>query len=204
MKAKRGLQKKAGRSINSTKTPSTLRKGAVGVRKAVKTSPKQPKKRLKLEQKSAQQLQKPADKEFSRYVRLRDSTLENGVWVGTCITCTKTGTVAWHDGKKLRFTSGWDAGHFIERGILSIRYEEENVNLQCAFHCNKMKSGNHEKYKGALDEKYGSGTYRKLENLAKLPESRRRLPKPELLQIIHDSKVQCELYERMMNGKEEG
>lgn len=191
-----GLPKKTGlSSTKPLKKSSTL--GVTSLKKVRK-----PKKRLKLEQKTAQQMQKDVDKWHSQYVRLRDSEVVGSEFIGTCITCTKTGVVAWHDGKKLRFTKGWDAGHFIERGILSIRYEEENVNLQCSFHCNKMKSGNHERYKGALDDKYGNGTYRRLEELATLPEARKRLTKPELLQVIHDSKTQIDFYERQLDGQE--
>lgn len=53
-----------------------------------------------------------------------------------------------------------------------------------------MKSGNIEKYKLALDEKYGVGTYRKLEDIAMEDDAYKRPGKEELLQIISDSKQQ--------------
>lgn len=168
---------------------ANLKKPTKPLRARTNLKKPKPSKRIPIEKKTASQLVKIADKEYSRYIRLRDSEFDGEVFIGKCITCSKKGTVAWFDDTgKLRFTKGWDAGHFIERGIHSIRYEEENVNLQCSFHCNKMKSGNHEKYKDELDKKYGDGTYRELEKMAKLPGSRKILTKPELLQIIADSK----------------
>ena len=145
------------------------------------------KKYTPIAKKTAQQLVKVADEAFSKYVRLRDSDHIGDSWVGTCITCSKNGTVAWLDDGKLRFVSGWDAGHFIQRGAKITRFDEENVNLQCAFHCNKMKSGNLEKYKPALDIKYGEGTWRKLSETAQANQYY-KFNKPQLLEIIHDAK----------------
>lgn len=131
--------------------------------------------------------QKIADRIFSRYIRLRDSTYRNGSWHGKCITCSKKGVIAYYDENKvLRFVRGWDAGHFISRGNLYLRYDEENVNLQCSYHCNKMKSGNIEKYRGALDDKYGSGTWKKLTNTAEENKDHRLL-KADYEETIHDS-----------------
>ena len=155
------------------------------------------KKRLKLVEKTAQQLIKVADKEFSRYVRLRDSVYdpygEPSGWYGKCISCNKYGLIAWVEDGKVRFTNGWDAGHFISRGNKYLRYHEENVNLQCAFNCNKMRSGNIEKQKPALDDKYGTGTYRKLEDLAQEFKTS-TLKKRDLLELINDCRKQVELY----------
>lgn len=169
---------------------SGLKKGSLKRNTSLKSGiVKKTKPRKTLEQKTAQQLQDPADTVHSRYVRLRDSKYVDGVWVGTCMTCSKTGTVAWYDETgTLRFSKGWDGGHFISRGYLSLRYEEENVNLQCSFRCNKLRSGEYQKYKLAIEDKYGEGVYQELERRALLPDSKKRLPKEELLQIIHDSK----------------
>lgn len=84
-------------------------------------------------QKTLKQLKKLADDNFSWMVRLRDSEPVNMEYQGTCITCSKTGTVAWLDDEtgKLRFTKGWNAGHFVTRGNLVVRFDERNVNLQC-------------------------------------------------------------------------
>jgi hypothetical protein len=133
-------------------------------------------------------LKKSAWEWFSRYVRLRDSEFKEDGWYGTCITCSKTGRVAWIDDKsKLRFVRGWDAGHYITRGNWYLRHDEENVNLQCSFHCNKMKSGNLEKYKPALDLKYGDGTRKKLDKEARNNPTYNP-PSEELEQVVHDAK----------------
>lgn len=135
-------------------------------------------------------LWKKADKAFSRYVRIRDCWYRDGEWWGKCITCSKTGSVAWYDEKgTLRFRKGWDPGHFIGRSNWYLRYDEENVNLQCSFACNKMKSGNLEKYKPALDLKYGEGTWRRLSDEAQA-NTKYRQSKEELETILHDCEEQ--------------
>ena len=82
-----------------------------------------------------------ADKVFSLFVRKRDS--ENG---GRCITCNK-----WFPYNEL------DAGHFISRNCLQLRYDERNVNSQCRL-CNRFRNGEQALYSKALDAKYGDGT----------------------------------------------
>lgn len=100
--------------------------------------------------------------------------------------------MAWYDDTgKLRFKRGWDNGHFITRGNFFLRWDEENANLQCSMNCNKMRSGNLEKYKPALDDKYGNGTWRKLEDLAQEnPITRPTIAQME--EVIHDSKQQLD------------
>lgn len=152
-----------------------------------------------LEQKTVQQLINPADEAFSRYVRLRDSEYSEGQWIGTCMTCTKTDVVAYigEDGK-LHFTHAWNNGHFVTRGNFITRYEEENCNLQCAFRCNKMNSGEYVKYKAALKLKYGDEVPARLEALAdEFPARTHHFTKEELLQIIKDSNEQIDYYVRM-------
>lgn len=139
-------------------------------------------------------LKRSAWKYFSRYVRLRDSKKRGNRWFGKCITCSRKGLIAWVDEMgKLRFVKGWDAGHFVSRGNWFLRHEEENVNLQCNYHCNKMKSGNREKYIPALDEKYGIGTADKLDRLAK-ENPIYRVKVGELEEIINDSKAAIDFY----------
>jgi len=161
--------------------------------KKITSTTKISKKRLKISEKNAKQLVKPADDAFSKSVRLRDSELREGSYWGTCITCSRTGKVAWHDGKKLRFTSGWDAGHFIGRASKIVRYDDRNVNLQCSFRCNRMRSGEYEKYRVALDYKYGAGIAEELENIARTT-TYFKMTKEYLLCIIHDSKEQTKFY----------
>ena len=192
MKSKQGLVKKPGRGLTTTtvKSATLKRKGVGVVRRAVRTSPK---KRLTLQQKSAAQLQKPADEVFSRYIRLRDSTLINGTWMGDCITCTKLLPV-YADGKWLKNAQN---GHLISRGVLQLRYDEENCNLQCS-HCNAWldKDEMIERYRIAVDYKYGDGVYKSLKARSKAPGALKRLTKQELLQVIEDSKQQIDFYLR--------
>ena len=160
--------------------------------KQIKVKKRKP--RRTLGQKTAAQLVKEADKYWSRYVRLRDSEFNGVSFVGTCITCTKTDTIAWFDEDgNLRYSKGWDAGHFVSRGNKVVRFDEMNVNLQCAMRCNKMRSGEMVKYRAALKLKYGDGIPSILENLAENTKHY-KFPKPELLQIIQDAKTQIAYY----------
>jgi 5-methylcytosine-specific restriction endonuclease McrA len=81
-----------------------------------------------------------ADRPFSEYIRRRDSD-ENGY--GKCISCGKI--VHWKDA---------DAGHFVNRAHMSLRYDEKNVNLQCR-HCNRFREGEMLGYSEGLVKKYG-------------------------------------------------
>lgn len=159
------------------------------------------KSRSKLAKKSKRtipQLRDKADKLKSRAVRLRDSELVDGEWIGSCITHDKTGLVAYKDETgKLRFTKGWDNGHFIGRGDYNLRYDDENNNLQCA-HCNawRDKEDMLEGYRRALELKYGTGTVKRLKYEAK-HNRRASLTRPELEQIIQDSLQEINFYESM-------
>lgn len=156
-----------------------------------KKGPAKPKKRLPLEQKTAAQLVEFADKAFSRYIRIRDSVLEDGQWVGVCITCPKR-LVVYQDGKWLKNAQN---GHLIGRGTHSLRYDEENCNLQCS-HCNAWldKDEMIERYRNAVEDKYGIGTYKKLKAISQEPDAKKLHTKPELLEIIRDSKAQLDFY----------
>lgn len=68
-----------------------------------------------------------------------------------------------------------------------------NVNLQCAMRCNKMRSGEYEKYRSALRTKYGDEVPGKLEKLAQ-ETTYYKFSKPELLEIIHDAKESIRYY----------
>ncbi len=94
---------------------------------------------------------------------------------------------------KLRFVPGWDAGHFVSRGYKVIRFDEENVNCQCSLRCNRLRSGEYQKYRIALDLKYGDGTAAKLEQRIK-DTPLYTFKKAELLEIIQDCKTQISFY----------
>lgn len=132
---------------------------------------------------------------FSRYVRIRDSARVGDEWRGRCITCSKKGTVAYADEGVIRFARGWDNGHFIGRDNWATRYEEENNNLQCSFRCNRMRSGEYQKYKAALKLKYGDEVPAKLEEMALAsPSHTYKHSRQELLDIIHSSKEALSYY----------
>jgi hypothetical protein len=73
---------------------------------------------------------------------------------------------------------------------MATRWDEENVNLQCAG-CNTFRGGEQYLYGLALDKRYGRGTAAKLAKQAKIE---RRFTVTELEEIIHDSTAQIMWY----------
>ena len=98
---------------------------------------------------SFSKLEKQLDDVFQTFIRYRDNF--------TCITCGKKFPV----GERQAF----HAGHYISRRNHSTRWDEENVNGQCAG-CNlKQSRGDAEtwhRYEVALETKYGRGTVNRL------------------------------------------
>lgn len=148
---------------------------------------RKPTKRVPLEKKTAQQLIKEADKWFSKYVRLRDSIFNGSEWISICITCTRPLIVIDGSGK---WVASSQNGHMIGRGIYALRYDEYNCNVQCA-HCNVWldKDEMIERYRKAIDMKYGDYTYDDLKKRSREDGVYKRPTKQELLQIIEDSKA---------------
>jgi hypothetical protein len=97
-------------------------------------------------------------------VRLRDSVYNGKHWRGECISCQRRLVVVWHDGGKWRWTRGIDAGHYIGRSRKALRWDEFNVNMQCA-RCNKFDDqvGVLAKYRRNLCLKYGEDAVTDLE-----------------------------------------
>lgn len=188
MKAKKPL--KATRVLKAKKplraaNPVMLAGKTVAFKKRRKPTP--------LAKKNARQLVAVADVLFSRYIRLRDSVLnDKGEWVGGCITCTRELIVRTSEG---RFVASSQNGHLISRGVMQLRFNELNCNLQCA-HCNAWldKDEMIERYRKAVDYKYGYGTYKRLKAASTAPGSHKLPTKPELLQIIEDSTNQIAFY----------
>lgn len=89
-----------------------------------------------------------ADREFSRYIRLRDMD-KNGCFV--CISCSK----------RLPITQA-DCGHYVNRQHMSLRYNEMNCNAQCRS-CNRYDEGNQQGYRRGLVAKYGEDRVKMLE-----------------------------------------
>jgi hypothetical protein len=81
-----------------------------------------------------------ADKAFSAYIRARD---EDGAGNFRCPTC----------GRYLPIEQA-DAGHYISRARMSVRYDEMNAHAQCR-ECNRLLEGAHVQYRKWLVEKYG-------------------------------------------------
>ena len=188
MKAKKPLKSRSqlgAKTVLKAKKPLTASQGLNSVKRP--TSPT--KKRLPLEKKPLSKLRKIADEWFSRYVRLRDSQRVGDEWRGRCITCSYKATVAYADQGVIRFARNWDNGHFIGRDCWATRYEEENNNLQCSYRCNRMRSGEYQKYKAALRLKYGDEVPEKLEKMAEdYPAHTYKHSREELLEIIHSAK----------------
>lgn len=101
-----------------------------------------------LSKKSYKQLKAILDDTFQMYIRYRDG------WA-----CTTCGVVILGDKKAMH------AGHYIDRGILSMRWNERSVNAQCA-KCNAREHWSKDKniYAVKLIEKYGSGILKELEH----------------------------------------
>lgn len=154
----------------------------------------------KLEDKTALEIRKEADKWFSRYIRLRDSQHRGDGWYGTCVTCSKHGLVMDNAGK---WANGWNAGHFVTRGKLVVRFNEKNVHLQCAYRCNNMKSGEYEKHRIAINHMYEKNTAEQLEQYAR-DNQYHKLFKHELLELVetYKSKVYAIMYKELGNDKE--
>lgn len=95
-----------------------------------------------LKSKTVRQLIKELDTWFSRFVRDRDRYI--------CVTCGRPGN---------------EAGHYIKRGVMSLRWDEVNVHCQCT-RCNKYLSGNLDQYALYLTRKHGPYILEQLEAIA--------------------------------------
>ena len=125
----------------------------------LKAVPKPSKKKKKLLPLAS--LRKKADKVFSKFIRNRDAVELQG----RCCTCGQPGN---------------QAGHFIKRGHLSVRYHPQNVHLQCC-RCNHFLDGNDSEYSRFIINKYGMDIFNWLLEQKKIV---RKLTREELNQII--------------------
>ena len=92
-----------------------------------------------------------------------------------CVTCGATGT-------------NMDCGHYrhnTERsasfGGNKLWFDLRNLNCQCSFSCNKMKSGNPVPYAIYLEKKYGAGILQKIDRLYK---THKKWTREEFLELI--------------------
>ena len=90
---------------------------------------------------------KKLDRVFSEYVRLKNADHAGNC---KCITCGKT----FH-------YKNIDAGHFVSRRHIIVRFDELNVFPQCKY-CNRFLNGLQYEYGKAIDSRYGKGTADKL------------------------------------------
>lgn len=81
---------------------------------------------------------KKMDLVFSKFIRLRDTP--DGY--GKCCSCGK-----------MTLYGNLDAGHFINRRKMSVRWREDNVHAQCRS-CNRFQEGNAAGYALFMFEKY--------------------------------------------------
>ena len=95
------------------------------------------------------------DKPFHEYIR-RANVNEDGY--GACISCNKG----------IHFSES-DCGHFITRGALSTRWDENNVNLQCR-KCNRFEYGRQFEYSLAIGTELAESLLIKSKQIYKLSE----------------------------------
>ena len=106
-------------------------------------------------------------KVFNAYIRKRDEG-------ETCISCGSN--------------SANQAGHYFPvKGFSSLRYNELNVNLQCAS-CNMYKYGNQAMYRIGLVRKIGEEAVKNLEREA-VNDRVKKWTRPELYEIINKYKI---------------
>ena len=86
------------------------------------------------------------DAVFSKLVRFSEA--KNGYV--RCITC-----------KKIEPPEDCDAGHYISRGVMTLRYDRRNVHPQCR-KCNRFGEGVKDEYALALIRMYGSNILEEL------------------------------------------
>lgn len=89
-------------------------------------------------------LKKKADTVFSIYIRRRDN--------GRCITCGMQ-----KEWKEMQ------AGHYVSRICLGLRYDPKNVHCQC-YSCNCMKHGDMITYREKMVDMYGEEFVKYLED----------------------------------------
>lgn len=91
------------------------------------------------------------DRIFSEYIRKRDADKKG---MCKCITCQRE--FKWDE---------LDAGHFISRKEMSVRWDERNVAAQCQY-CNRFRYGRAYEFSLALD-KQSRGLSKRLYNKSK-------------------------------------
>lgn len=110
----------------------------------IKPKKKKAPKEKKPRQPSTSTLVKKLDKEFSRYIRLRDA-FSNGTF--KCISCGR-----------IKPIGEADCGHFWSRAKMATRFSELNCNAECRA-CNRFSADHLIGYRSHLIEKIGQAKY---------------------------------------------
>jgi len=93
---------------------------------------------------SRKKLIEKLDKVFSLFIRLRDNCI--------CYTCGKRGEIR-----------QMQAGHYVSRKCMLLRWDEKNVHCQC-YACNVCKHGDLITYRERLVKDYGQSAIEELES----------------------------------------
>jgi hypothetical protein len=107
----------------------------------------------------------PADKWYSKKIRIRDAYANGYV---CCCTCGKPG-----------FWKYYQNGHFMSRKYWSTRFHDMNCNTQCPT-CNMSEGGKQAEHAIYIDNKYGARTSEMLVNLAKISGGNKKPSQNEL------------------------
>ena len=110
----------------------------------------------------------------SLYIRLRDSN-ENGFL--TCCTCPS----------EIHYKDA-DAGHWLSRGNMSVRWDEHNIAGQCR-KCNRMEYGEQDKFAEYIENRWNGMTDWLLEQ-ARIPQ---RFSISELKELLEAYKFKLKL-----------
>lgn len=97
------------------------------------------------------------DRVFSRYIRLRDSFPTQGGRMVRCISCGRIIPL-----------EACDCGHYINRGHMATRWDEDNCHAQCR-QCNRFDEGNIQGYRPRLAAKIGAARVELLESRKHAP-----------------------------------
>lgn len=132
---------------------------------------KKEKKKLKAGLKRKQDWEKELEVIFNKFIRLRDKDMP-------CISC---------DAPAGTYTL--TAGHFYPAGTYkNLRFNENNVNSQCWWNCNKNKSGNLLEYRPRLIKKIGLPEVEELDRLRNMPV-RYTIPELEEMMVYYKNKI---------------
>lgn len=119
--------------------------------------------------KSRRDYEKDLQKEFNKFIRLRDRDLP-------CISCGR-----YHQGQ-------WHAGHYRSVGACpELRFNEDNVHKQCSV-CNNHKSGNAIEYRIGLVERIG---LERVEFLERKDHPPLKLTIEEIKELIKVYRAKC-------------